>query len=174
MRERFENEDERRQINRQRDFRNRPGALDRRWGYGPRQAAEDQYPDEYNAPDYWTYQQDWLKPGPFTGRGPRNYRKPDERILEEVCERLAQHAQIDASAIEVTVEDGEVTLTGGVPDRRTKRMVEVNVDRIYGVIDVHNRLRLQNRDEAEREQQEDEQFENPFPGGPTPTGNAGY
>jgi hypothetical protein len=176
MTERFDNQFQRRDPNRRRNFQRRPGALDRRWGIDRRATSEGEYPDEYNAPDHWTYQQAWLKPGPFTGRGPRGYRKPDQSIYEEVCERLAQHAQIDASHIEVKVDQGEVTVTGSVPDRRTKRMVETNVELISGVIDVHNQLRLSNRAEREREQEqhEEETLENPFPGGPPPTGNAGY
>jgi hypothetical protein len=161
-RERYEDEQ---------DFRRRAGALDRRWGYGDvrelRGGQEEEHADDYNAPGYWQYQREWMQPGPFTGRGPKNYRRRDEAILEEICERLTQHAQIDGREIQVEVEEGEVTLKGEVQDRRMKRMVEANVDRITGVIDVHNRLRV-------RHQQEREQMDNPFPGGPTPTGPAGY
>jgi hypothetical protein len=158
-----------------RDFTNRPGALDRRWGYNRpqeyRRALSDherEYEEDYNAPAYWNYRKDWLEPGPYTGIGPKGYRRSDERILEDICDRLTQHAMIDASQIEVEVDDGEVTLKGTVQNRRMKRMVEANVDMISGVIDVHNRLRLEEREEKEKK------FENPFPGGPVPTGSAGY
>lgn len=161
------------QDEREAQFRNRAGALDRRWRYD-RQPEIDEYNDEYNAPDYWQYQTNWMQPGPFSGVGPRGYRRSDERILEEVCERLTQHAQIDASQIEIEVKEGEVTLTGSVDDRRIKRMVEANVDRIPGVIDVHNRLRLSDRSRRRAEKEDQEVIDNPFPGGPTPTGNAGY
>jgi len=80
--------------------------------------------------------------GPHSGRGPRNYRRSDERIREDVCELLTQHGEIDAGEIEVTVENGEVTLTGAVDSRRTKRLAEDAVEQIRGVHDVHNRLRL--------------------------------
>jgi hypothetical protein len=175
----------------ERAFRRRRGALDRRWGYGERldrgiretgyQAErpfsdkfEDDNDQDYDAPDYWLYQKEWMEPGPYSGVGPRNYRRSDERIFEDVCRRLSQHAQIDASDIEVEVKEGEVTLKGSVENRRTKRMVEANVDRISGVIDVHNRLRLKDREEARREQRGERPMDNPFPGGPVPTGNAGY
>jgi len=81
--------------------------------------------------------------GPYTGRGPRNYRRSDERIREDVSELLTQHGQIDASEFEVTVENGEVTLNGAVDSRRTKRLAEDVVERVRGVRDVHNRLRVQ-------------------------------
>lgn len=78
----------------------------------------------------------------FAGRGPKGYRRSDERIQEEVCERLTRHPAIDASDIEVRVAGGEVTLTGQVDSRRTKRLVEDVVDRCSGVVDVANQLRI--------------------------------
>jgi osmotically-inducible protein OsmY len=117
-----------------------------------------------------------MRSGPYTGYGPRGYRRADERILEDICDRLTQHAQIDATDIEVEVRDGEVTLTGTVEDRRIKRMVEANVELIPGVVDVHNHLKLRNRPTPEEEarQKAAEEMAEKFPGGPTPTGNAGY
>jgi hypothetical protein len=168
-------------------FRNRPGALDRRWGYGEpsskayrrrgrrsRQRLEDEYPDQYNAPDYWISQRKWMQQGPYEGVGPRNYRRSDERIRDDICLRLTQHGQIDASEVEVDVEEGQVTLTGTVEDRRIKRMVEANVELISGVIDVHNRLRLRNKPSQEQLQKERRAREmaDRFPGGPEPSGPA--
>ncbi|MGA9520299.1 MAG: BON domain-containing protein [Myxococcaceae bacterium] len=79
------------------------------------------------------------------GRGPRNYRRPDERILEEVCERIAR-CGILADDIEVSVNAGEVTLTGNVEDRRDKRMIEELSDSVFGVRDVHNQVRVRESD----------------------------
>lgn len=78
----------------------------------------------------------------FAGRGPKGYRRSDERIQEEVCERLTRDPAIDASDTEVRVAGGEVTLTGQVDSRRTKRLVEDVVDRCSGVVDVANQLRI--------------------------------
>lgn len=80
--------------------------------------------------------------GAFAGKGPKGWKRSDERIREDVCEALAYHPYIDASDVEVAVADGEVTLTGAVEDRRTKRLVEDVVDDVHGVTDVHNQLRL--------------------------------
>lgn len=90
----------------------------------------------------WTYTETWLVIGPATGLGPQGYQRSDERIHEDVCERLTQHGQIDASNMEVKVENGEVTLEGTVEDRRTKRMAEDVAEAVPGVRDVHNRLRI--------------------------------
>ncbi|MFL5330742.1 MAG: BON domain-containing protein [Gemmataceae bacterium] len=80
--------------------------------------------------------------GPFTGKGPKGYQRADDRICEDVCERLTQHGDIDASDIEVRVDKGEVTLTGMVDDRRIKRMVEDIADDVSGVVEVHNQIRI--------------------------------
>jgi hypothetical protein len=85
----------------------------------------------------------WDMEGPYSGLGPRGYRRPDERIHEEICDRLTAHGAIDATGIEVHVDTGEVTLDGTVPDRRTKRLAEAVVDTVRGVVDIHNRLRLE-------------------------------
>jgi len=78
----------------------------------------------------------------FAGRGPRGYQRSDERIREDVSEILWEHDDIDASDIDVTVENGEVTLEGTVDSRWTKRMAEDAAHEARGVVDVHNRLRI--------------------------------
>jgi hypothetical protein len=80
--------------------------------------------------------------GAFTGKGPKNWTRSDERIREDVCECLTYHPHIDASEIDVVVKDGEVTLTGTVTERRTKRLAEDIVEDVRGVRDVHNQIRV--------------------------------
>jgi hypothetical protein len=91
----------------------------------------------------FTYTELWLIPGPHAGRGPRGYQRSGQRIEEDVCERLSQHGQLDASDIQVKVENGEVTLTGTVGSRQEKRMAEDALDTVPGIRDVHNQLRVQ-------------------------------
>ena len=88
------------------------------------------------------------RPGPHAGRGPRGYMRSDERIREDVCERLAQPGYVDARDIDVRVSGGEVTLEGSVRERREKRLAEDIAERVAGVRDVHNLLRV-NRDDRE-------------------------
>jgi hypothetical protein len=47
------------------------------------------------------------EPGPFRGRGPKGYRRSDERIREDVCECLSADDRVDASDIDVTVRNCE-------------------------------------------------------------------
>ncbi|MDY0068079.1 MAG: BON domain-containing protein [Steroidobacteraceae bacterium] len=76
------------------------------------------------------------------GKGPRGYRRSDERIREDVCDCLTEDPLIDASDMEVTVKDGEVTLSGRVGAREEKRRAEDLIERIGGVRDVNNMLRV--------------------------------
>jgi len=84
----------------------------------------------------------WRVPGPHAGRGPRGYQRSDERIREEIHDRLTAHGMIDATDIECQVQNGEVTLTGFVSSRMEKRAAEDVADDIAGVKEVHNQLRL--------------------------------
>jgi len=88
----------------------------------------------------------WGQPNQeFIGKGPKGYMRSDERIREEVCELLSQ-GYLDASDIEVEVKDGEVTLTGSVYDRRTKRLAEEIAESASGVKDVDVKLKIKRAD----------------------------
>ncbi len=83
---------------------------------------------------------EWCAEGPYRGRGPRGYRRTDARIWEDVAERLTEHGCIDASDMEVSVENGLVTLSGTVQSRDEKRAAEDTAFTVAGVRDVNNRL----------------------------------
>lgn len=78
---------------------------------------------------------------PFQGKGPKGYVRSDERIHEEVCELLSD-GHLDASDIDVSVKDAEVTLMGTVCDRRTKRLAEELVEGVRGIRDIQNQLKV--------------------------------
>ena len=100
----------------------------------------------------YTITQFWLIPGPESGRGPQGYQRTDGRIMEDVCDRLMQHGQIDASDIEVSVNNREVTLNGSVDSRRTKRMAEDVAESVPGVTNVHNQLKARQAGKREERQ----------------------
>lgn len=79
------------------------------------------------------------------GRGPKGYRRSDERILDEIVERLMRTG-VDAADVEIKVEHGEVTLTGFVAERREKRNIEEACEDVMGVEEVHNRIRVSRPD----------------------------
>lgn len=74
------------------------------------------------------------------GRGPKNYTRSDERIREDISERLSDDPAIDAGDINVDVKNGVVTLSGSVDARHLKHHAEDLADRCGGVKDVDNRL----------------------------------
>jgi hypothetical protein len=84
-----------------------------------------------------------MSAGSYAGRGPRNYKRSDERILEDINERLTHHPLIDATEIEVSVQEGEVILRGSVDQREAKRRAEDVADSVSGVKNVRNELRVQ-------------------------------
>lgn len=73
-----------------------------------------------------------------TGRFPKNYTRSDERIREEICDRLAQTYDLDPSEVEVKVDEGVVTLTGAVPERWMRFQIEHVCDAVAGVLEVQN------------------------------------
>ena len=74
------------------------------------------------------------------GKRPKGSKRSDERIHDAICERLTRHALIDASLIEVHVQNGEVTLTGEVLDRRMKDLTEDVAGEVSGVKRIRNQL----------------------------------
>jgi osmotically-inducible protein OsmY len=76
------------------------------------------------------------------GKGPRGWRRSDERILEDVCDLMMLDPDLDASEIEARVSNGEVILEGSVESRWAKRLAEDIAFSAPGVRDVQNRLRV--------------------------------
>jgi hypothetical protein len=114
-----------------------------RQGYGGPYGAERHGARE------WSSSERWRVPGPHSGRGPRGYQRSDERILEELNDRLTAHGLIDASDIETRVENCEITLEGFVDSREAKRAAADLAEDIPGVTDVHSRLRLRSHVKGE-------------------------
>lgn len=83
-------------------------------------------------------------------RAPKNYTRSDDRIKEDVNDRLMQ-ADIDPSDIEVSVSSGEVTLTGTACCREDKYQAEIIAEGVLGVNEVVNNLRTKKRGSSEQE-----------------------
>ncbi len=80
-------------------------------------------------------------------RPPRTYRRPDERILDDVYERIARSGA-DAEEVQIEVKDGVVMLSGNVPSRLDRRIIDELTGAVLGVREVHNHLKLARRIEA--------------------------
>lgn len=101
--------------------------------------------------------------GPFSGRGPRNYRRSDASIREDIGERLTRDPELDPSEVEMMVTDGEVLLTGTVASRADRRKIEDIAWQVSGVRDVQNRLRVGMVVHALRIEVSADEFDMPWP-----------
>jgi hypothetical protein len=89
--------------------------------------------------------------------GPKGYQRSDERLREDISERLMQAYHIDSSEVTVDVRGGKVLLEGTVPDRRMKHAIEDMVDACPCVQDIDNRIRVESGpsfDKGSRQQRE--------------------
>lgn len=80
--------------------------------------------------------------GGHYGRGPRGYTRSDDRIKEDVCDRLTDDWRVDASDIGISVNQSEVTLDGTVGSREERRRAEDLAESVSGVRHVQNNLRV--------------------------------
>ena len=76
--------------------------------------------------------------------GPKGYQRSDERLKEDICERLMEAHYIDSSDVSVEVTGAKVMLDGTVPSRYMKHGIEDIVDACPGVQDIDNRVRVAN------------------------------
>lgn len=95
-------------------------------------------------PGGYHYEERRAEPSPpgFRGRGPRGYVRSDERIGEDIHERLTEDPMLDAGDITVEVCDGVVTLGGCVEQRWLRHHAEDLVEACGGVRDIRNDLRV--------------------------------
>lgn len=117
------------------------------WGNGPRdprRLIEDEFSDESTV----SYEHAGHRGAPEQQqrypRGPKGYQRSDERIREDICERLMGAYHIDSSEVTVGVKNGKVLLEGSVPSRHMKHAIEDIVDSCLGVMDIENHVRVGN------------------------------
>jgi hypothetical protein len=83
--------------------------------------------------------------GALRRRGPKGYKRSDDRIREDLCEHLMDISEIDSSEVTITVRDGCVTLEGSVPARSMRYEIENIAAETLGVTDVENNLSVPRR-----------------------------
>lgn len=88
----------------------------------------------------------------YSGRGPKDYQRSDDRIREEISDRMTDDDRLDATEITIVVARGEVTLSGTVADREQKRRAEDLAESISGVREVTNNIRVARDEHGERGQ----------------------
>lgn len=88
--------------------------------------------------------------GSMRGSAPKNYKKSDDRVRDDVSERLVNEGY-DCSDMEVNCQNGIVTLTGEVCNRDVKHGMERSASNVHGVQDVQNQMRVKGRQSGEIE-----------------------
>lgn len=111
--------------------------------HGPGYGEHERSPDSGGSQGHRPHGGGFERRGKYSGKGPKGYRRSDERITEDVNQALMDHPDIDASEIEVSAKNGEVTLRGSVADRWAKRQAEECIEHVAGVQDIRNELRTQ-------------------------------
>lgn len=81
-----------------------------------------------------------VKRGTHAGKGPKGYRRSDERIHDDASDALYRCYEVDATEIEVEVKEGIVSMRGSVDSRLSKKLAELTIENLPGVIDVQNEL----------------------------------
>jgi hypothetical protein len=90
----------------------------------------------------WVNQEEYSEQTDFTGYGPKNYKRSDDRIYDEVCDALLRDRYVDASNVGVKVQTGVVFLSGKVNSRQIKKRAEEVIEGLPGVQDVRNELTI--------------------------------
>ncbi len=80
--------------------------------------------------------------GMHQGKGPRSYQRSDERINEDIHQRMTDDPRLDASDIAVKVKEGQVELEGVVSNKIEKYLAEEIGERVSGVRYVQNNLKV--------------------------------
>jgi len=86
----------------------------------------------------------------YRGIGPRSYTRSDERLLEDINERLTEDDYLDATDLTVRCVNGVITLEGTVAERWMKHRAEDLADASSGVKQVDNRIQVQSQSQSQR------------------------
>ena len=70
------------------------------------------------------------------------YQRSSQLIFEEATEALRRARDLDSRHIDLSVEEGLVTLIGEVETRELKKLAEDCVEHITGVTDVMNNIKV--------------------------------
>jgi len=77
----------------------------------------------------------------FFGTAWQGYPRSDDRIKDDICERMRNQNQFDPSHLEIQVQNGEVILRGNVETYQIKRSIEDLVETVLGVREINNFLK---------------------------------
>lgn len=91
----------------------------------------------------------WPRPSAAAKRGPKNFKRSDERLKDDIAERLMYRDDIDSSDVSLEVKDGKVTLEGTVPERWMRYAIDDIAESVLGVQEVENKIRVRRTPDAD-------------------------
>jgi osmotically-inducible protein OsmY len=91
---------------------------------------------------------------PYRGVGPQAYHGEDDWLRDQICMRLADDPQLDASGIVVRVIDNEAILDGAVSSERDAQRAYDLAEDVPGIVFVRERLRTDRRRRERRDDYE--------------------
>lgn len=121
-------------------------------GKRSRVVGEPEYQDNagHGRVDDDSYADESDNPSSMRGRGPKNYRRTEQHLLERVVDALQDDPQLDATDVDVSLSAGDVVLAGSVSSRKDKHRAENLAARATSLPDVDNRLRVRPTPSARR------------------------
>lgn len=139
----------RRSYNNQWDNRDYERRDDSRTGHGIGDSArnlwnraKDEVSSWFGDKDTEHHRQENRPMGPHRGKGPKGYQRSDNRIQEDVSDRFYEDDYLDASDVQIRVQNGEVILEGTVDSKQAKRRAEDIAESISGVRNVENHIKV--------------------------------
>ena len=98
-----------------------------------------------------------VRQGAHAGKGPRGWNQRDDRLIEQVSERLMEDRLLDARNIAVEANSGVVTLSGSVPGASDIAHAEMLARGTAGVTEVRSQLTIRPGERAvDRRRREEE------------------
>ncbi len=96
----------------------------------------------------YRYEIPWPRPPERPRRGPKGFKRTDERLKDDIAVRLMYRHDIDSSDVILEVKDGKVTLEGTVPERWMRYAIDDIAESVLGVQDVENNVRVRRTPDA--------------------------
>lgn len=84
--------------------------------------------------------------GPHRGRGPTGRSRSDADIAADLHEALAHDRYLDASDVDVVVKNGDIALSGSVPEADDRLRAEIHAQKVRGSRQIRNELRVASRE----------------------------
>lgn len=75
-------------------------------------------------------------PVAVTDNPPMGYQRPDMLILDDIARQFAEDFDVEVEYVEVTCDEGTVTISGAVPRPADRMRLEAIASTTFGVVDV--------------------------------------